>query len=174
MPKLKKGDQIIDRETGEIETYDPVKTDAYLRSYGLRPVMLDDNGHEILDPTPMAPPVGFKPQPSMVEIVRQQIASDRLAQEAEELGLETFDEANDFDVDDDFDPSTPYEEMFDPPPPRRRFDTAEEQLNLRRDRPARPVPPAPDSAPAKPPEASVQKPSKVQTQVEPASPPSED
>lgn len=132
MPKKEK----IDPRTGEIiDLAAPFTADdpaPYLRSYGMRPIMLNDHGHEIPDPTPMAPPVGFKPQPSMVEIVRAQIAGERLRQEAEAAGLETFEEADDFDVQDDFDPSSPYEEMFDPAPARPRFRTAQEEIDPER------------------------------------------
>lgn len=83
---------------------------------GLFSKRLNEKGQEIPDPTPMAPPVGFKRQPSLSEQIRQMILSEKLRQEAEEMGYETFEEADDFDVDDDFDPSTPYEEVFDPQP----------------------------------------------------------
>lgn len=116
-----------DPETGEI--HEPAGSRPFLRSLGLRPVLLDDNGHERLDPTPMAPPLGWKPEPSMVEIIRAQIAGERLRQEAEAAGMESFEEADDFDVDDDFDPSSPYEEIFDPAPPRPRFRTAQEEVD---------------------------------------------
>lgn len=127
----------VDVETGEI-----LSAEAFVRSYGLRPTRLNDRGRELLDSTPMAPPVGYKPQPSMVEIIRAQIVSEKLAREAEELGLETFEEADDFDVEDDYDPSTPYEEMFDPEPPSPRYETAQETLDRRPDRPAKPRKPA--------------------------------
>lgn len=76
---------------------------------------LDELGREILDDTPMAPPVGFNPQPSLAETIRNMVRSERLAQEAGEHDLESFEEADDFDVGDDYDPSTPYENDFDPP-----------------------------------------------------------
>lgn len=75
---------------------------------------LDQEGREILDTTPIAPPIGFHKEPSMFEYMREMIRSARLAEEAEAAGLETFEEADDFDVADDFDPSTPYENDFDP------------------------------------------------------------
>lgn len=64
------------------------------------------DGQELPDPTPVAPPVGYKKQPSMADIIREQV---RLAKLAEEAGVETFEEANDFEVGDDFDPDSPYE-----------------------------------------------------------------
>lgn len=96
-------------------------------------VFLDSDGYEVLDPTPIAPPIGYKKSPSMFDLVRQQIRSEKLAQEAREQGLETFDEADDFDIPDDpVDPNTPFEEMFDPGPPPPRYRTAEEELDPRR------------------------------------------
>lgn len=46
--------------------------------------------------------------------VREMIRSERLALAALEEGYETFEEADDFDVDEeDYDPQTPYEEIFE-------------------------------------------------------------
>ncbi|AXH73283.1 MAG: hypothetical protein [Microviridae sp.] len=77
-------------------------------------IFLDEFGREIPDPVPMAPPLGFRAAPTMAEIVRQQIMGERLRQEAAAMGKESWDEADDFDVGDDFDPSSPWEEQFDP------------------------------------------------------------
>lgn len=66
------------------------------------------------NPVPVSPPVGYQKQPSMVEIVREMVRSEKLRQEVMAADLETFEEADDFDVGDDFDPSSPYEEVFDP------------------------------------------------------------
>lgn len=74
---------------------------------------LNENGHEILDPTPMAIPIGFKRPETLAEQIKRMVRSERLAQEAEAQGYETWEEADDFDVDDDFDPSSPYEQHFD-------------------------------------------------------------
>lgn len=77
---------------------------------------LDEHGREMPDPTPIAPPVGYNRQPSLAEQIRAMVRSERLRQEAEAQGFETFEEADDFDVGDDLDPSSPYEEVFDPLP----------------------------------------------------------
>jgi len=74
------------------------------------------NGREYPDPTPVAPPLGFIKQPTLAETMRQMIVGEALRRHARESGLETFDEADDFNVGDDFDPSSPYEETFEPPP----------------------------------------------------------
>lgn len=93
---LPKDRSVVDPESGEVIS------------------SLDPEGREVLDTTPIAPPVGFTPQPSMFDYVRELVRSERLRQEVEAQGFETFEEADDFDVDDDFDPSTPYENDFDP------------------------------------------------------------
>lgn len=74
----------------------------------------DAEGREILDTTPIAPPVGFTKEPSMFDYVREMVRSERLRQEAEAQGFESFEDADDFDVGDDVDPTTPYENDFDP------------------------------------------------------------
>lgn len=66
------------------------------------------------DPVPVAPPVGYERPPSMIDTVRNMIRSEQLRREVEAAGFETFQEADDFDVGDDYDPSSPYEETFDP------------------------------------------------------------
>lgn len=83
-----------------------------LESRGYNP----EDGHFVPDPTPMAPPVGYKKQPSMVEIVREMVRSERLAQEVAARGAETFEESEDFEVGDDPDQLTSgWENDYDPP-----------------------------------------------------------
>lgn len=68
---------------------------------------LNEQGQLVPDPVPMAPPIGYRPQPDMMDMIRQQV---RLASmEAERAGLETEDEADDFDVGDDPEIKSPYE-----------------------------------------------------------------
>jgi len=69
---------------------------------------------EKLDPTPVALPVGMKKPESIAEMVQRLVRSSELRRYAESKGAETFEEAEDFDVGDDIDPSTPYELEFDP------------------------------------------------------------
>lgn len=69
----------------------------------------------IPDPTPVAPPLGYIRQPSLTERIRDMVRSEHLRRVAEESGAETFEEASDFEVGDDYDPSSPYEEVFEPP-----------------------------------------------------------
>lgn len=77
---------------------------------------LDEFGKFEPDGTPMAPPIGYKKQPSMVEIVRNMVRSERLAADLAAAGHETFEESDDFDVPDDPpDMRSPFENDFDPP-----------------------------------------------------------
>lgn len=72
-----------------------------------------EDGAEILDPTPVAPPVGYVRQKSMVDIIREQIRSDALLARLNDR--ESFAESDDFDIPDDpIDPHTPYEDEFEP------------------------------------------------------------
>lgn len=79
-------------------------------------LIMDDQGREVPDPIPLEPPVGYFRQPSLAEQIREMVRSEKLRLEAEAAGYESFEEADDFDVEDDdsFDPSTPYENDFDP------------------------------------------------------------
>lgn len=84
---------------------------AKLLAKGLHP-----DGSQILDPVPMAPPIGYKKTPSMVEIVRDMVRSEKLAQAARESGHETFEESEDFDIGDEPElMRSPWENQFDPP-----------------------------------------------------------
>lgn len=96
------------RKGNETETPQRRVKDAHLK--------FDDLGREIMDPTPIAPPIGYRKQPSIAEQMRAMIRSERLREEAAAQGYESFEEADDFDVDDDFDPTSPFEEQFEPLP----------------------------------------------------------
>lgn len=74
------------------------------------------DGREIPNSTPMEPPIGYKKTPSIFDQVRAMVRSDKLKQEALAAGMETFDEADDFDLDEDEDPHSKYENDFDPIP----------------------------------------------------------
>lgn len=76
--------------------------------------VLNEKGEEMLDPVPMAPPVGYQKPFDMFQHIRDMVRSEHLRLAAIEAGEETFEEADDFDVGDDFDPRTEYEEVFDP------------------------------------------------------------
>lgn len=60
---------------------------------------LDGQGREIVDSRPMAPPIGFKPQESIFDQMRQLMRAASL--EAAQAGDESFEEANDFYIPED-------------------------------------------------------------------------
>lgn len=75
-------------------------------------------GSEVPDPVPIAPPVGYVRTKPIREQLREMVQSEALARAARDSGNETFEEAEDFDVGDDIDPRSPWEEQFEPMPSR--------------------------------------------------------
>jgi len=73
--------------------------------------MLNENGHEILDDTPVAIPLRFSRPPSKLEDLRAMLKI--VSREAENAGQETFEESDDFDIGDDYDPRSPWELSVD-------------------------------------------------------------
>lgn len=101
------------------ESYSP-KTNDHIDYSKIDPetgeIVQDKHGREMPDPEPMQPPLGYNRQPTLAEQIRAQIVSAKLAMEAEAAGAETFEEADDFDVGDDWEAekNSPYEANFDP------------------------------------------------------------
>lgn len=58
----------------------------------------NERNEEILNPTPMQPPLGYKPSLSLVEQIRQQI---RTFKNLDDNEPETEEEADDFEIDED-------------------------------------------------------------------------
>jgi len=76
---------------------------------------LDANGHETPSSRPMAIPVGARRPETLAEQVARLVRTEEWRRTMESHDLETFEESEDFDIEDDpVDPSTPYEEVFDP------------------------------------------------------------
>lgn len=75
------------------------------------------DGKEYGDPVPMAPPVGFAPPPDLMQMIKRMVRNEQLMAIADKEGFDTFEEAEDFEIEDDpLDPLTPYEEIFLPRP----------------------------------------------------------
>lgn len=70
--------------------------------------MLNSKGHEIPDQTPVALPLGYKKPESLQQTIRRLIQT-QASLEAQQNGFETFEEANDFIIGDDYDPRSEYE-----------------------------------------------------------------
>lgn len=151
-----------DPVTGEIEEYadkpaveavGPRKVfrtsiDAFLRKLSGKRQTVD--GAELPSDVPIAPPIGYKKQPTMVEHIRNAVRSEQLRLAAEAAGAESFEEADDFEVEDDLEPISAYEfeRFFEPPAESRPAAQADSP------KPAEPAPapasPAPSPAPAAP------------------------
>lgn len=71
----------------------------------------DEFGRELPDPTPVAATVKMAHKVSTLDEMRRFYGL--LRREAESAGLETPEEADDFDVDEDPEPQSPYEHDFD-------------------------------------------------------------
>lgn len=69
----------------------------------------DDNGFEITDPTPMQPPLGYKKSLSLSEQIAQQVRIQSLRMLEDMRVEETPEEADDFNVGEDFQPFSPHE-----------------------------------------------------------------
>lgn len=67
-----------------------------------------------VDPTPMAPPIGYQPRESIFELVKRQVEF-QLSEQAR-ADQETFEEADDFEIPDEpwEAPKSPYENDMDP------------------------------------------------------------
>jgi len=63
-----------------------------------RTVLLPD-GREVFNPTKFAPPIGYKHEPSMMEMMADMLQR-RLATLADDLEVDTVSDAADFDIDD--------------------------------------------------------------------------
>ena len=68
----------------------------------------DERGRELPDDTPVEVPLHFKRPPTIQEMIRQHIRTE-MSRQAEQQGEESFEEADDFEMDEDPDPLSAYE-----------------------------------------------------------------
>lgn len=77
----------------------------------------NERGEEVPDPRPVALPVGFTRPKSLQETMQNLLRNEEFRRAVEATGSESFEEADDFEMDDDSDDITrgsPYEQDFDP------------------------------------------------------------
>lgn len=84
-----------------------------IEEYVEQKARLDKNGHEILDPRPVEMPVGFHRPETLAEQIQRMVRTE-FSEAASNAGFESFEDADDFDVEDEIDPGSPYEMEFDP------------------------------------------------------------
>jgi hypothetical protein len=65
---------------------------------GLKKPFLNSKGQEVPDPVPLFVELGLEPEDPIEERIRRIVGSQMFATAAEKAGLETIDDANDFDV----------------------------------------------------------------------------
>lgn len=70
--------------------------------------MLNEHGHEVPDPRPVARPLHVDVPETLAEMIQRMVRS-QVSRQAEAVGFETFEDADDFDVGDDEELSSPYE-----------------------------------------------------------------
>lgn len=72
----------------------------------------NEQGEELPDSTPVAVPVGFQRPPTIHEQIRMFVRSEEFNRRAQAAGVETWEEANDFEVgDEEFDEVPTLHEM---------------------------------------------------------------
>lgn len=101
---------------------------------------LDKNGHEMLNPKPMYPTVGFQNPPTLEQQIRALLQEARVREAIEAEGFETPEEADDFDVGDDFEPFSFHEFSEEEEEIARAYIQARREEEARRATPATPAP----------------------------------
>lgn len=97
-----------------IDYLDPDTGLLTLKRISMQDRHLNAAGQEIPDPRPAAPSLGKKPEVNIRDYIATMVRSERLQQELDAAGHETFEEANDFEVGDDYFPDSQYENDLEP------------------------------------------------------------
>lgn len=109
---------------------------------------LDSRGHEVVSNVPVELPVGARRPESLVEQIKRMVRHE-LSQAGAAQGFETFEEADDFDVGDDYDPKSPWELTADQEEFSLSKAPPEAKEAAQASKPAEPAtPPAPKSSDA--------------------------
>lgn len=101
-------------DTGELfdwsedEWRQAIKLAGWSDDPGSGKAIIAPDGREIFNPVPVAPPIGWKPEPDMFQIMKAMVQRELAALKGDEIA-ETAEEAEDFVVDEDFDPMSIYE-----------------------------------------------------------------
>lgn len=69
----------------------------------------NERNEEILDTTPVEMPIGYERPESLASMIARMINSTELQRAAQKQGLETFEESDDFEMDDDGELVSPYQ-----------------------------------------------------------------
>lgn len=85
-----------------------ISNELHAKLKKLHRAMIDQNGAELHNPTPVSIPIGQQRPPTLKEQI-QRVLRTELSNQAASQGHETYEEANDFDIDDDDTMYSPYE-----------------------------------------------------------------
>lgn len=89
--------------------HDTTKPAEVFKAEKRSPEKHDENGGEVIDPTPMQPPLGYKKSLSLSEQIAQQVRLAQLRILEDNAVAETEDEADDFEIGEDYEPLSKYE-----------------------------------------------------------------
>lgn len=89
--------------------HDTTKRSDAIREPKRAPDKHDENGGEVIDPTPMQPPLGYKRSLSLSEQIAQQVRIAHLRILEDSALEETEDEADDFEIGEDYEPLSKHE-----------------------------------------------------------------
>lgn len=89
--------------------HDTTKPAEVFKAEKRAPEKHDENGGEVIDPTPMQPPLGYKKSLSLAEQIAQQVRLAQLRILEDNAVAETEEEADDFEIGEDYEPLSKYE-----------------------------------------------------------------
>lgn len=117
LAKRERGDERVRVEvspspiTGEFENVpeEALRVAGWTDDPGQGKAVLLGDGREVFNPIPMAPPVGYTPQPTLMELLDTMVKRHLVGLRGDDE-IDTVDEAEDFDVEDEIpDPFSIYE-----------------------------------------------------------------
>jgi len=89
--------------------HDTTKESGVHKAAKYSPDKHNEDGGEILDPTPMQPPLGYKKSLTLTEQIAQQVRIAQLKILEDQMLEETEEDADDFEVGEDFEPLSKHE-----------------------------------------------------------------
>lgn len=98
--------------TGEFETIseEALRLAGWTEDPGEGKAVLLRDGREVFNPIPMAPPVGYTPQPTLMEMLDQMVQRHLAVLHGDTVIDDTAEEADDFEIEDEIpDPFSVYE-----------------------------------------------------------------
>lgn len=113
--------EIVDVPTTE-ELYDAMAAAGWSADPGTGKAIILEDGREVVSPMPVAPPIGYNSEPSIMDRLSQMLEARLAGLRGDDVLDESDEEANDFDVPDpeDFQPRSVYEIELLPEAPALR------------------------------------------------------